>query len=74
MKKLKELDDVNQQQEIMRSPTKPGTGWVRVTPELIKELEDSRRRMRLISLEIEKIVNGTLAEMDDPDENIRNNN
>jgi vacuolar-type H+-ATPase catalytic subunit A/Vma1 len=42
MKKLKELDDGNQQQEIMTSPTKLGTGWVRVTPDNIKMFEALR--------------------------------
>ena len=47
---------------IIKSPTKPGPGYVEATPELIQKLIDSKRQMVKIRKKLEQFKEEILAE------------
>lgn len=47
---------------IIKSPTKPGPGYVEVTPELIQQLVDSKRRIVELRKKFEQFKEEMIAE------------
>jgi hypothetical protein len=43
--------------------TKPGPGWVRVTPEILLQLEESNKRLDVIKKKLEQFQKEMLTEL-----------